>query len=87
MRKEVTYYETQRLLREPWITGELAMPVYYEGEHPVGERVEWRLYHNDPSYISIRLFAFDGRPLVEFTETPDRVKGAVEAVANYEDEE
>lgn len=73
----VTWEETERLLRAPWQKGHLARSFLYEGRHPEGEPVLWRTYHNDPKYISVRLLDPQGRPIVEFTETPDLVKEAV----------
>lgn len=74
----VTYEETQELLRAPWLTGTLSRDFRYNGNHPKGEKVVWRIYHNDPNYISVRLFA-DGKPIVEFTETPQLVTEATAA--------
>jgi hypothetical protein len=72
---KVTYEETMELLKAPWKKGFLTRDFRYEGTHPAGEMVLWKVYHNDPSYISIRLLDSKGHPLVEFTEVPELVTG------------
>lgn len=80
--KDLTYEQTQELLRAPWKRGYLTRDFHYNGLHPAGERVTWKTYHNDTDYISVRLWgeiSADGNsmyPIVEFTEVPELVRPA-----------
>ncbi len=73
---DVTYEETEKLLRAPWTEGKLSRDFHYgETNHPKGEYILWKVYHNDPAYASIRLMTEDLEPIVEFTEEYNLVEG------------
>lgn len=70
MKEPVTYEESQRLLRAPYLTGKVAKP--YSGLK-VGQEVQYRTYPNDPGYCEI-LTSRNGVPLL-FTEVWDTIEG------------
>ncbi len=71
-----TAEETDAILRAPWKIGHLQREFRYEGDHSRGEKIAWKVYHNDPDYISVRLLDKYGIPIVEFTESYDLVEEA-----------